>query len=795
MASSTSITNGIKAIKIAKVDAFGNDNTLSLQELDTLVIEFSDLGRVNFTVTSIAEYPSYYLYYVVVKQLGNQNSTFPRPTALGAGGSGFIASGNINVLPYGSGNTGYLAGFTGLNNISPYTYNNGTGVFTSPSWSVAYTDVMNFTCSVFANQTGSQNMYLFISSSTGTSGILGSTIINIPGNISGSSNARIISASIPFRVTSGNNVNFGLRLGNYYGSNEFYLPTSSVTMSLVSYVTSSTDVNGDLTVLEPYLSEDFFYSDYNVLAGNAVIARESDFYMDVDFASNQITAVNENSILNDTATRAAVQYSNYTSARQINSRYIGKELTSARLNEWTQGDISYGKTPNVSNPEVNFVYFNYAGGTSPEWGNQNADRTQINIRYIVDQNGNVTKPINDAEGINLGTIQQTFEENLGATLVLDDNDTFGVNLAALNGSWPIFKSGYKITPIIYTQTASYDNNGNIVEYGYTSSILFNQGEQGPDVTKNNYMMYAAGVDDSVILTDNTVQTVQFSQPVFSGSFANFNVVTSSYKPTGSLAQLSASGYILDFKAYIEMKQNENAIVTYALQKSTNNGGTWSNIGNTIQVDYNTSKAGQIFYREVAATTSSLYRIAAVNSTSTLYRGALIVETFNLSNNSYLHVTQYPNPGTGTCSTFWTTGSTAAILLANTSSTGLNNYYGQRQESIERSGFNPIVEDFELQTNDEIRFEGLENLAFIINNVTSSATGQLILNLDRNIPNGTNLNFFLVRRYVEDPSSIILEVNKPAGASSGGVLKPQYISSELTNNLDSIIQNLKNQNLI
>ena len=792
MASSTSVTNGIKAIKIAKVDAFGNDNTLSLQELDTLIIEFSDLGRVEFTITSIAEYPSYYLYYVVVKQLGNQNSTFPRPTALGATGSGFIANGAINVLPYGVGSTGYLAGFVGLNNISPYTYNNSTGVFTSPSFSVAYTDVLNFTSSVYVNQTGSTNLYLFISSSTGTAGVLGSTIINIPGNISGSSNARTISGSIPFRVTAGNNVNFGLRLGNYYGSNEFYIPTSSVTMSLVSYVTSSTDVNGDLTVLEPYLVEDFFYSDYNVLAGNAVIARESDFYMDVDFASNQITAVNENSILNDTATRAAVQYSNYTSARQINSRYIGKELTSAKLNEWTQGDVSYGKTPNVSNPEVNFVYFNYAGGTSPEWGNQNADRTQINIRYIVDQNGNVTKPINDSDGINLGTIQQTFEENLGATLVLDDNDTFGVNLAALNGSWPIFKSGYKITPIIYTQTASYDNNGNVVGYGYTSSIFFNQGEQGPDNTKNNYMMYAPGVDDSIILTNNTVQTVQFSQPVFSGSFANFNVVTSSYKPTGSLAQLSASGYILDFKSYIEMKENVNAIVTYALQKSTNNGGNWFTIGNTRQVNYNNTKAGQIFYREIAATTSSLYRIAAVNSSGGLNQ-------LDLSNNSYFQVTQLPNPGTGTCTNitapFWTTGSSANILLASTASDGLNNYYSQRQASIERSGFNPIVEDFELQTNDEIRFEGLENLAFVINNVTSSATGQLILNLDRNIPNGTNLNFFLVRRYVEDPSSIILEVNKPAGASSGGVLKPQYISSDLTNNLDSIIQNLKNQNLI
>jgi hypothetical protein len=789
MASSTSVTNGIKAIKIAKVDAFGNDNTLSLQELDTLIIEFSDLGRVEFTITSIAEYPNYYLYYVVVKQLGNQNSTFPRPTALGATGSGFIANGAINVLPYGSGNTGYLAGFIGLNNISPYTYNNSTGVFTSPSWNVAYTDVLNFTSSVYVNQTGSTNLYLFISSSTGTAGILGSTIINIPGNTSGSSNARLISASIPFRVTSGSNVNFGLRLGSYYGSNEFYLPTSSVTMSLVSYVTSSTDTNNDLTVLEPYLVEDFFYSDYNVLAGNAVVARESDFYMDVDFASNQITAVNENSILNDTATRAAVQDSNYTLARQINSRYVGKELTSAKLNEWTQGDISYGKTPNVSNPEVNFVYFNYVGGTSPEWGNQNADRTQVNIRYIVDQNGNVTKPINDTEGINLGTIQQTFEENLGATLVLDDNDAFGVNLAALNGSWPIFKSGYKIEPIIYTQTASYDNNGNVINYGYTSSILFNQGEQGPDVTKNNYLMYAAGVDNTLI---NPIlsfpQVIQFSNPIVLGNSASFSTSFDSYNPTGSLTQLSSSGYTLYFQSYIEMKENADAIITYALQKSTNGGSTWFDLGNTIQVDYLYNTTGQINYTEVAATTFSLYRIAAINAE---YDGLL-----TLSNNSYFKVTQQPNPGAGTCGApFWTTGSIASILLASTASDGLNNYYSQRQASIERSGFNPIVEDFELQTNDEIRFQGLENLTFQITNITSSATGQLTLNLDRNIPDGTDLDFFLVRRYVEDPSIIILDLDKPAGGSSGGVLKPQYISSELTNNLDSIIQNLKNQNLI
>ena len=80
--------------------------------------------------------------------------------------------------------------------------------------------------------------------------------------------------------------------------------------------------------------------------------------MDVDYATNAIQAVNQVQLLSGSATRAAVQDSNYTIAGVIIPRYIGKELTSAVFNEWTEGDVSYGKTPNVSNPEVNFISFN-----------------------------------------------------------------------------------------------------------------------------------------------------------------------------------------------------------------------------------------------------------------------------------------------------------------------------------------------------------------------------------------------------------------------------------------------------
>ena len=76
------------------------------------------------------------------------------------------------------------------------------------------------------------------------------------------------------------------------------------------------------------------------------------------------------------------------------------------------------------------------------------------------------------------------------------------------------------------------------------------------------------------------------------------------------------------------------------------------------------------------------------------------------------------------------------------------------------------------------------------------------NLNKNIPNGVDLDYFLLRRYVADPSSIILDVNFPLTDNSGstnsagtGILKPQYITKELESSIDTIVQNLKNQNLI
>ena len=74
---------------------------------------------------------------------------------------------------------------------------------------------------------------------------------------------------------------------------------------------------------------------------------------------------------------------------------------------------------------------------------------------------------------------------------------------------------------------------------------------------------------------------------------------------------------------------------------------------------------------------------------------------------------------------------------------------------------------------KFRFRGTETQAYTITS-QSVQSGTPVFHVDRNI-NLTNseADWFLVRRYVNDPSYLILEVDKPAGGTAPGVLTPEY----------------------
>ena len=143
--------------------------------------------------------------------------------------------------------------------------------------------------------------------------------------------------------------------------------------------------------------------------------------------------------------------------------------------------------------------------------------------------------------------------------------------------------------------------------------------------------------------------------------------------------------------------------------------------------------------------------------------------------------------------FFTTGSTPSNVL--TASVELSNLYGLeiKMQDIQGSGFSPVNYPFIPQPYDEIRFEALEANSYIITDVNYS--GSLYLTLNNNITNNTDINEFLIRRYVDDPAFLILDVDKPAGASGGGIIKPEFLVGRVDQEIDQIVQGLEERGLL
>lgn len=457
----------------------------------------------------------------------------------------------------------------------------------------------------------------------------------------------------------------------------------------------------------------FINSDYDVLAGNIDFDRYNQKYMEVDNADSQIIPVNLQSILSGSATLAKVQDSNYTLYRQIGSRYLGHQLNSPSLNQYGQyvsdqrldilydadspvsPAISYGKTPNVGNPKTYFVQFNYVAGTSPELGDSVSKYINTSIKYIIDENGKRINPINDVDGINVGIIKQSFNTN--ATVQLSNPQAFGNDMSILNGTFPVFRAGEKIKPIIYTQVNTYDSRGNVgLTSSYSSSVTFTQGDipnaSIPDST-NDYRLitFVPNLSDytSTFLPNRLVsfdgyntnfyeaspRSVKFNSPILlgvSGSFPTSSATPSTgsiYNPTGSLGDLEDQGYILYLESYLSIVSNiigNTGQITwdFYLQKYT--GSAWANISEpyTINVPGNNANYKTSFYirsTDRASTTSSLYRVGYASKGNTINNAIGVAQ---IADGSYFKVTQFPSPSTGQVTRFWFTDQVSGLSISN-----------------------------------------------------------------------------------------------------------------------------------
>jgi hypothetical protein len=122
-----------------------------------------------------------------------------------------------------------------------------------------------------------------------------------------------------------------------------------------------------------------------------------------------------------------------------------------------------------------------------------------------------------------------------------------------------------------------------------------------------------------------------------------------------------------------------------------------------------------------------------------------------------------------------------------------------QIDIANSGFDSVLDIVSFNVGDQLRFENDESKVFTINRIISSSTQttnkETYLLLDRPMIPGTNINYFLQRRFVNDPTNIIVQGIKAAGGTGPGSIRPKYVESELEDNMSLIIQKLSRENNI
>jgi hypothetical protein len=545
------------------------------------------------------------------------------------------------------------------------------------------------------------------------------------------------------------------------------------------------------TIFEPFISQNFDNSDFNALFNNAVTPGNTANVQKVDYSTNPNIPVNIVAIRNNIAERADVQELLHTSPGLISGRYGGKQLTGQFINEFRNGDKSYGKTPVIEHTTPYFCIFDYISGFSPEHNKANA----IVISYIVDELGNLTTPDSPTA---LPILQQGFPSDSEFEISVQ-SAAIGGTEAKLLGMNEVLRSGVRIEPILYSYTAS-----QYLKPAYSTSL---QLEFDVDASLQTYDAAASG---------SGTQSPSTSYPVITGvtftleskdDLSNYNTGTSRYSFSQDTQQpVKFSAYIehegtaydtgygfvaaeVDYRIEVSSNGtfNSNTISTLAAQTATYTFGTPSG-DIDLQSNFSNFNSGSVVRVVVQPRDSNL-------DTLQLFGRSFQATSF-ASGSTF--VAQSDN-GQGF---FFATGS-AATNTTLTASISLsskydNLYLGIANATAANQGFNTVTLPFTVQPGDEIKFNNDEARTFLVTAVQapSQNTEQLLyITLDSKPNKAANKDFFAIRRYVPSSNMILMKTDRVRGTQSNGILFPEYPSARLKANYERIISDLKNKGIL
>ena len=85
---------------------------------------------------------------------------------------------------------------------------------------------------------------------------------------------------------------------------------------------------------------------------------------------------------------------------------------------------------------------------------------------------------------------------------------------------------------------------------------------------------------------------------------------------------------------------------------------------------------------------------------------------------------------------------------------------------------------------------------ITHNERVSQTGSIEVQFGNNLPSASiDLDHFLIRRYVDDASQILIEGFRPTGTEGPYIITPEYVTPSLNKNVDTFITDLTQKGLL
>ena len=829
-------------IKINKVDCNGKNNKVPLEQITQLLIKYPTVSNyTTYKVDFPSEFPDYFLYRVnrggvvnsgpfdIDSEIKNYkiSASITNPISLLIPTDppyNLLPTSSIDLLNYYTSSTGYTT-FENTPNIPLII----TSSITLTNAGSPTTILLTYSTSDYVDIIATSN-FQSLPNGTSTFTISGSfTPLN--------SNSNVLSLiSIPSTTLTIENIE--------------YLITQSTAPQYEDVC--------DSVILEPYITlPNYFYTDFNPLINNFLEPRIGTLYQDVDYSAGATEPVNFGLIISESAVKASVQDSNYTLRRSVIPRYEGSKSTSQNLNTWTEGDSgTFGKTPTLDSLKTVIAYCDWIGGWPPD--RMNASTAHVLYLIDSDGNIGVPNTSENSLPNVQGAFQtgekfRISSRTIGSgpaeqfRTVIRGGQRIEPILYTQSGSAPLEKwvtsiNFTEIDPATGGTVANVQNNGSIKLqegtvglnpwYQQRARLALNPGDP------NSPLITSAGTFNTVNYSKYTVPATVITENItlkFVISNIDFKFALKTGKGNGAPRKKVNPDF--RFRFYWILKKNGGETVGVF---RTEGGVNYQDIILTqTDKDRKSNNQNQTLEFEKNRFNGATAMRVEIDSSQLLEGDDLFIEYFaepitgggfsddlnyggvKIIGGSY-SITQQPIPtipieisdsGNSKIWGYYDKTNYPYIITSSTFvSSSLAGFYGDsniKMEDIEGSGFQPIALPWSIEYGDEFRFEGDERSTFMVGQIYGpnegsgsriTPTGSIEVQFDRNLPvsssfDNFNLDHFLIRRYVDDPSQIIFEGFRPLNAQGPYILTPEFSTAELNTNIDDVITNLKERGLI